>query len=210
MSDRDRGGGGDDDDGGDDERERRDRVMGRLEEERDQRERRAYRGAGLGDEGPGGIGRRDPDRPPQGRDDGDRFARGIHRRYGGAPDPGRDPGGAYGGPYQGGGSGSGGRGGEAPRAAAGGGDHRGRGPRGYRRSDARILEEVNDRLTDDPRVDAGEIQADVKDGEVTLTGTVEGRDARRRAEDVAEAVSGVTYVMNNLRVRQPGGSGVVG
>lgn len=206
MSDRHRGEGGDgDDEGGGDEREQRDRVMGDLEDARDQRERRAYRSAGLGDEGPGGIGRRDPDRPPQGRDDGDRFARGIHRRYGGAPNPGRDPGGAYGGPYQGG---SGGGGGEAPRAAAG--DHRGRGPRGYRRSDARILEEVNDRLTDDPHVDAGEIQADVKDGEVTLTGTVDGRAARRRAEDVAEAVSGVTYVLNNLRVRQPGGSGVVG
>ena len=35
--------------------------------------------------------------------------------------------------------------------------------------DARILEEVNDRLTDDPHVDAGEIQADVKDGEVTAS-----------------------------------------
>lgn len=208
MSDRYRGSGGDDD-GGSDEREQRDRVMGELEDARDQRERRAYRSAGLGDEGPGGLGRRDPDRPPQGRDDGDYYARGIHRRYGGAPDPGRDPGGAYGGPYRGG---SGGRGGgEAPRTApGGGGEHRGRGPRGYRRSDARILEEVNDRLTDDPHVDAGEIQADVKDGEVTLTGTVDGRDARRRAEDVAEAVSGVTYVLNNLRVRQPGGSGVVG
>lgn len=199
MSDRDRG-------GGDDERAQRDRVMGELEDARDERERRAYRGAGLGDEGPGGIGRRDPDRPPQGRDDGDRYARGIHRRYQGAPDPGRDPGGAYGGPYRGGRA----TGGGATGAGTTGGDHRGRGPRGYRRSDARILEEVNDRLTDDPRVDASEIQADVKDGEVTLTGIVDGRDARRRAEDVAEAVSGVTYVMNNLRVRQPGGSGVVG
>ena len=98
----------------------------------------------------------------------------------------------------------GGRGGPA------GPDHRGRGPKGYRRSDERILEDVNDRLTEDPRVDASEVQVDVQGGEVTLTGTVGSREERRRAEDVAEGASGVTYVMNNLRVRQPGGSGVVG
>ena len=47
-------------------------------------------------------------------------------------------------------------------------------------------------------------------GEVTLTGTVGSREERRRAEDVAEGASGVTYVLNNLRVRQPGGSGATG
>jgi BON domain len=88
--------------------------------------------------------------------------------------------------------------------------HRGRGPRGYRRSDQRIEEEVNDRLTDDPLLDASEIQVHVHDSEVTLTGNVDSRDARRRAEDLAEQVSGVTYVMNNLRVRQHGTSGATG
>jgi hypothetical protein len=34
--------------------------------------------------------------------------------------------------------------------------------------------------------------------------------ARRRAEDLAEAVHVVSYVMNNIRVRQPGGSGASG
>ncbi|HEX8375853.1 MAG TPA: BON domain-containing protein, partial [Geminicoccaceae bacterium] len=95
-------------------------------------------------------------------------------------------------------------------AGPAGPDHRGRGPKGYRRSDERILEDVNDRLTEDPRVDASEIQVDVQGGEVTLTGTVGSREERRRAEDVAEGASGVTYVMNNLRVRQPGGSGATG
>jgi osmotically-inducible protein OsmY len=42
----------------------------------------------------------------------------------------------------------------------------------------------------------------VSKSEVTLIGNVESREARRRAEDIAEAVSGVSYVMNNLRVRQ--------
>jgi osmotically-inducible protein OsmY len=78
--------------------------------------------------------------------------------------------------------------------------HEGRGPKGYRRSDDRIREDVSDRLTDDPYVDATEIEIVVADAEVTLTGSVDSRNARRRAEDLAERVSGVTHVQNNLRV----------
>jgi osmotically-inducible protein OsmY len=82
-------------------------------------------------------------------------------------------------------------------------EHRGRGPRDYRRSDARILDDVNLRLTDDALVDATDIEVAVQDREVTLSGTVASRYEKRRAEDIAEAVSGVTYVQNNLRVRSP-------
>jgi hypothetical protein len=39
-------------------------------------------------------------------------------------------------------------------------------------------------------------------GEVTLTGTVESRYAKRLAEDLAESVSGVTHVQNNLRANR--------
>ena len=81
-------------------------------------------------------------------------------------------------------------------------DHRGRGPKGYRRSDERIREEGCERLTDDPLVDASEIEIAVQDGEVTLAGTVDDRRTRRRAEDIAESVSGVLHVQNNLRPRQ--------
>ena len=80
-------------------------------------------------------------------------------------------------------------------------DYRGRGPKGYKRSDARIQEDVNDRLADDAYVDASEIEVAVSAAEVTLTGSVDSRQARRRAEDIAEQVSGVSYVQNNLRVR---------
>jgi osmotically-inducible protein OsmY len=79
-------------------------------------------------------------------------------------------------------------------------DHRGRGPKGYKRSDSRIEEDINDRLYDDSHVDASDITVSVSAGEVTLSGRVASRDARRRAEDIAEQVSGVTYVQNNLRV----------
>lgn len=81
------------------------------------------------------------------------------------------------------------------------GAHRGRGPKDYKRSDDRIREDVNDRLTDDAHIDASGIQVSVKDGEVTLTGTVENRFAKRHAEDLAERISGAKHVQNNLRVQ---------
>jgi osmotically-inducible protein OsmY len=80
--------------------------------------------------------------------------------------------------------------------------HRGRGPKGYSRSDERIREDVSDRLTDDPYIDASEIEVSVSNREVTLSGSVDSREARRRAEDIAESVGGVTHVQNNLRVGQ--------
>lgn len=84
-------------------------------------------------------------------------------------------------------------------------DHRGRGPSDYTRSDERIREDANDRLTEDSRLDARQISVTVTDGEVTLTGTVEDRTAKRRAEDCVDAISGVKHVQNNLRVK-PGSS----
>jgi osmotically-inducible protein OsmY len=82
--------------------------------------------------------------------------------------------------------------------------HRGRGPKGYTRSDNRIREDVCDRLTDDPHIDASEIDVRVANGEVTLTGTVTDRMARRHADDLAERIGGVRHVQNNLRVSPAG------
>jgi len=90
------------------------------------------------------------------------------------------------------------------------GQHRGKGPKGYKRSDERIKEDINDRLSDDHHVDASEIDVQVSNGEVTLTGTVEDRQSRRRAEDIAESVSGVSYVQNNIRTGKHASSGSQG
>jgi osmotically-inducible protein OsmY len=79
-------------------------------------------------------------------------------------------------------------------------DHRGKGPSNYKRTDERILEDVCDCLTEDRRVDARNIQVTIKDGEVTLDGTVDSREAKRRAEDIVDDISGVGHVQNNLRV----------
>jgi len=101
------------------------------------------------------------------------------------------------------------RAGERVAAWFGGGEvernHRGRGPKTYTRSDERIREDVNDRLTDDAWLDASEIEVQVAAGEVTLSGSVMSREDRRRAEDLAEHVSGVRHVQNNIRVRPAGG-----
>jgi hypothetical protein len=82
------------------------------------------------------------------------------------------------------------------------GIHRGKGPRGYQRSDERIRDDINDRLADDSFIDASDIEVDVKDSDVILTGTVASRDAKRRTEDVSESVSGVKNVENRLRVKR--------
>jgi hypothetical protein len=82
-----------------------------------------------------------------------------------------------------------------------GGAHRGRGPKGYRRSDDRIHEDVCERLTEDPFIDASNIEVAVTEGEVTLNGTVSSRGLKRRAEDLAEMAAGVAHVQNNLRVQ---------
>jgi hypothetical protein len=80
----------------------------------------------------------------------------------------------------------------------------GRGPKGYRRPDDRIREDVCDRMTDDPMLDASEVSVEVRGGEVMLTGWVTSRDQNRRAEDIVHIVSGVKDVTNQLRVMRGG------
>jgi osmotically-inducible protein OsmY len=76
--------------------------------------------------------------------------------------------------------------------------------------DERIQGDVSNRLAAELLAQAAQIQVDVTHGEVTLAGTVETSEARRRAENVAGSIAGVVSVMNNLRVRQPGGTGATG
>jgi len=77
---------------------------------------------------------------------------------------------------------------------------RGLGPKGYKRSDERIADDVHQRLSDDPWLDASHITVAVMDGEVTFSGHVDCREAKHRAERIVEDLSGVTHVQNNLRV----------
>src|ERR1700724_1315301 len=61
------------------------------------------------------------------------------------------------------------------------GSYRGRGPRGYVRSPARIYEGLCDRLTDNPFVDASDIEVGIAGTEVMLNGTVNDPIALRQA-----------------------------
>lgn len=90
------------------------------------------------------------------------------------------------------------------------GPHRGRGPKGWQRSDERIREDVSERLSDDPQLDASDITVSVEGGDVTLEGLVDDRRSKRRAEDLIERISGVNHVQNNLRARDRQGRGAPG
>ena len=79
------------------------------------------------------------------------------------------------------------------------GPHTGKGPR---RSDARLQDEVCQRLTQHGQLDASHVDVTVTNGEVTLSGTVDSRQAKRTAEHVADAVPGVQDVHNNLTIQQ--------
>ena len=82
--------------------------------------------------------------------------------------------------------------------------HRGKGPRNYQRSDERILEDINDRLCDNPYLDASAIEVSVSGGNLVLSGTVEDKESKRMAEDIGESIPGVKNVENRLRVRLRG------
>ena len=113
----------------------------------------------------------------------------------------------------GGPSGAGGQGGLEPTGGKAWGDTPGRlerrtpgssqpgtGPRFQRRSDDKIREEIWELLNNNADLDASEVEVHVEGGEVTLTGTVESRDARWLTEDLVNSVSGVREVYNQIKV----------
>ncbi|MBX3039387.1 MAG: BON domain-containing protein [Bdellovibrionaceae bacterium] len=80
--------------------------------------------------------------------------------------------------------------------------HIGKGPKGWKRSDEKIREEVCERLERDSHIDASDIEVSVKEGIVTLSGKVEDRPTKRHAEDIVESLTGVKDVRNDLTVDQ--------
>ncbi len=78
---------------------------------------------------------------------------------------------------------------------------RGKGPRGYKRADESIYEDVCIALERSRDVDASEIEVSVKDGCVYLNGTIENRESKRMAEIEIENISGVRDVQNMLTIK---------
>jgi osmotically-inducible protein OsmY len=89
-------------------------------------------------------------------------------------------------------------------------DYSGRGPKNYARSDERIKEDICDELSSDPECDAEDIEIEVKDGMVSLSGTVPSRKMKHRAEDIADVARGVKDVDNRIRVTGRIGRGGAG
>lgn len=89
------------------------------------------------------------------------------------------------------------------RRYPGPGPHRGKGPKGYRRSDDRLREMLCERLRDDPNIDATDVSVNVESGRVVFEGTVDSRHTKHLIEDVADQF-GVDDVQNNLRVIRQG------
>ena len=96
-------------------------------------------------------------------------------------------------------AGEGGRGFQVARESSRG-RFTGRGPKGYVRSDERILEDVNERLEEHGDLDPSDIAVSVSRGEITLEGSVTDRWSKRLAEDLAHSVSGVRDVQNRLGI----------
>ncbi len=74
------------------------------------------------------------------------------------------------------------------------------GPRGRRRSDESLRDEIREILTADPELEVTDMEVEVEGGAVTLTGAVIDSDARLLAEELVETLPGVREVHNRLRV----------
>ena len=78
--------------------------------------------------------------------------------------------------------------------------HVGHGPKDYTRPDARILEDVCEKLTLDPVIDAREVSIEVEHRIVRTSGTVESRQMKRIVEDIALTVWQVEDVDNQIQI----------
>ncbi|HWW80440.1 MAG TPA: BON domain-containing protein, partial [Steroidobacteraceae bacterium] len=78
----------------------------------------------------------------------------------------------------------------------------GRGPKGYKRSDERIKEDICERLWRSDNVDSSEVTVTVKEGEVTLSGTVPERWMRHEIENIVDDSMGVKDIDNSIRIQQ--------
>ncbi len=83
------------------------------------------------------------------------------------------------------------------------GPYWGKGPKGYRRSDERIREDVCEAIADQGHIDASDVEVVVEDGVVILSGTVGLRHQKRALEMLVETCRGVDEVRNELRLKRP-------
>lgn len=77
------------------------------------------------------------------------------------------------------------------------------GPKGYRRSDQRMLEDICDRLFVADHIDSSEVTIEVSAAKAVLDGAVPQRWMKHAIEDLADACPGIEDVENRIRVVKP-------
>lgn len=80
-------------------------------------------------------------------------------------------------------------------------------PRPIQRSDAQLYEDICEALMHRDDLDSSDVTVAVREGEVTLEGSVPCRPMRYLAEDIAAAHPAAREVENRIRVRRPEGAG---
>jgi len=74
------------------------------------------------------------------------------------------------------------------------------GPKGYKRSDERLREDISERLMQAYDIDSSEVTVEVLGGKVVLEGTVPDRYMKHAIEDLCDAAPGVEDIENRIRV----------
>jgi osmotically-inducible protein OsmY len=80
------------------------------------------------------------------------------------------------------------------------------GPKGYRRSDERIREDVCERLWHAQDIDVSNVEVESNGGTIVLRGSVPERRMKHRIEDIAAECAGVEDVDNRIRVERYDGA----
>jgi len=74
------------------------------------------------------------------------------------------------------------------------------GPKGYKRSDERLREDICERLMQSYDIDSSEVTVEVLGAKVVLEGTVPDRYMKHAIEDLCDAAPGVEEIENRIRV----------
>ena len=77
----------------------------------------------------------------------------------------------------------------------------GKGPKNWDKSDEKIREEVCETLYVNRYVDASDIEVEVRNAVVFLSGWVNSRDEKKEVQDSLEALCGVKEIRNELHLR---------
>lgn len=70
------------------------------------------------------------------------------------------------------------------------------------RSDKDILQDIERALLDDEEVSTDNVDVEVKNGKVILSGSVTSSEENHRIQDLVENIPGVTLVVNDMNVER--------